>query len=118
MAASYLKMFQKFTADESEILKLAENHFLPDCEVLLWRTTKADDIPTPNTNKIVVLSSFFQHGFGLPTCEFLHNLLHHYQTELVHLNPNSILQIAVFLFMCKAFLAIPPSLPLFKSYFS
>jgi hypothetical protein len=50
-----------------------------------------EDIPTPHTNEIVVLSSFFQHRFGLPTCEFLRGLHHHYQIELVHLNPNSIL---------------------------
>jgi hypothetical protein len=76
-----------------------------------------EDIPTPNTNKIVVLSSFFQHGFGLPTCEFLHDLLHHYEIELVHLNPNSIIQIAMFVHLCEAFLGVPPKFSLFKSYF-
>jgi hypothetical protein len=70
-----------------------------------------------NTNKIVVLSSFFQHGFGLPICEFLHDLLHHYEIELVHLNPNSILQITVFVHLCEAFLTVPPNFSLFKSYF-
>jgi hypothetical protein len=52
---------------------------------------KGEDIHTPNTNEIMVLSSFFSCGFGLPTCEFLHGLLHHYQIELVHLNRNTIL---------------------------
>jgi hypothetical protein len=66
---------------------------------------------------IVVLSSFFPRGFGLPTYEFLHDLLHHYQIELVHLNPNSILQIVVFVHLCEAFLAVTPNFPLFKSYF-
>jgi hypothetical protein len=32
--------------------------------------SKREDIPTPNTNEIVVLSSF-QRGFNLPTCELL-----------------------------------------------
>jgi hypothetical protein len=77
--------------DESEILKLVENHFLPNRVVLQWRPTKGEDIPTPNTKEIVVFSSFFQRGFGLPACNFLRNLLQHYQIELVHLNPNSIL---------------------------
>jgi hypothetical protein len=86
MAASSLEMFQKSTADESEIQKLVQNHFLPDEEVLQWRPTNGEDIPTPNTNEIVVLSFFFQCGFGLPTCEFLYGLLHHYEIELVHLN--------------------------------
>jgi hypothetical protein len=76
-----------------------------------------EDIPTPNANKIAVLSSFFQDGFDLLTCEFLRGLLYHYEIELVHLNPNSILQIAIFLHLCEAFLSVPPNFPLLKSYF-
>jgi hypothetical protein len=52
-------------ADESEIRKLVVNHFLPDRAMLKWRPTAGEDLPTPNTNKIVVFSSFFQRGFGL-----------------------------------------------------
>jgi hypothetical protein len=117
MAASHPKMFQKSTADESKILKLVENHFLPDRKVLQWRPTKGEDIPTPNINKIVVLSSNFYHGFGIPTCEFLHSLLHHYQIKLICLNPSSICQITIFVYLCEAFLTVPPNFPLFKSYF-
>jgi hypothetical protein len=69
--------------------------------VLQWRPAKGENIQTPNTNEIVVMSSFFQYGFGLPTYEFLYSLLHHYQIELVHLNPNSILQIDVFVHLCQ-----------------
>jgi hypothetical protein len=64
-----------------------------------------------------VLCSFFPCRFGLPSYEFLRNLLHLYQIELVHLNPNSILQIVVFVHLCEAFLAVTPNFPLFKSYF-
>jgi hypothetical protein len=110
-------MFQKSTADENELLKLVTNLFLPDHEVLQWRLVKGKDILTPNTNEIVVLSSSFPHGFGLPTYEFLCGLLHHYQIELVHFNPNPILHIPTFVHLCEAFLAVPPNFPLFKSYF-
>jgi hypothetical protein len=65
----------------------------------------------------VVLYSFFQRGFGLPTCEFLRDHLRHYEIELVHLNPNSILQFAIFVYLCKTFLGVPLNFPLFKSYF-
>jgi hypothetical protein len=64
-----------------------------------------------------MLSFFFQHGFGLRTCEFLRGLLHHYEIELVHLNPNSIIQIVAFVHLCEAFLSVPPNFFLFKSYF-
>jgi hypothetical protein len=94
-----------------------EKNLHPSHTMLQWRPTKGEDIPTPNTKEIVVLLAFFQHGFGLPTCEFLCGLLHHYQIELVHLNPNSILHIVIFVCLCKAFLIVPPNFPLFKSYF-
>jgi hypothetical protein len=55
--------------------------------------------------------------FGLPTCDFLHEHLNHYQIKLVHLNPNSILQITIFVHQCEVILAIPPNSPLFKNYF-
>jgi hypothetical protein len=65
----------------------------------------------------VVLCSFFQCGFGLPTGEFLCGLLHHYKIELLHLNPNSIIQIAIFVHLCETFLGVPPNFPLLKIYF-
>jgi hypothetical protein len=48
---------------------------------------------------------------------FLRGLLHHYEIKLVHLNPNSIFQIVVFVHLCEAFLGVPLNFPLFKSYF-
>jgi hypothetical protein len=50
MAASHLEIFKKSIADEKEILKLVHNHFLPDRELLRWRSTNGEDIRTPNTN--------------------------------------------------------------------
>jgi hypothetical protein len=88
MAASHPEMFRPSTVDESPLLKLVENHLLLSHAVLLWRSAKDEDILTPSTNKIVVLTSFLQRGFGLSACEFLRGL-HHYKVELVHLNPNS-----------------------------
>jgi hypothetical protein len=76
--ASHPKMFQPSTVDETKILKLVETHFHPNRAMLQWRSTKGEDSPTPNTKETVVLSSFFQHGFRLPSNEFFHDLLHHY----------------------------------------
>jgi hypothetical protein len=64
-----------------------------------------------------VFTSFFQCGFGLLVCNLFRGLLDHYKIELVHLNPNSILQIAIFVDICEAFLRISPSFPLFRNYF-
>jgi hypothetical protein len=78
--------------------------------------TKGEDIPTPNSNEIVVLPPFFIRSFGLPNREFLCGLLHYYQIELVHLSPNSILKIIIFVLLCEAFLVVYPNFPLFKHY--
>jgi hypothetical protein len=86
MAASHPHLFQLSIADESEVHKLVANHFLLDSAVLQWCPVVGKDIPTPNTIKIVVFFSFFECGFGLPTCDFLHIQLDHYQIELFHLN--------------------------------
>jgi hypothetical protein len=85
--------------------------------VLPWCPAAGGDIPTPNTNEIVVLPSIFQRGFGLLACDLLCGLLDHYQIELVYLNPNSILQIAVFVHLCEAYLRILTNFPLFMNYF-
>jgi hypothetical protein len=106
MAALHPHLFQASVMNESEIHKLVANHFLLDRAVLQWHTATGEDLPTPNTNKIVVFSSFFQHGFGLLAYDFFRGLLDHYQIKLVYLNPNSILQIVVFVHLCKAFLLI------------
>jgi hypothetical protein len=117
MAASHPHLFQQFIADESEIPQLVTNYFLLDQSVLQWHPAVREDIPTPNTKEIIVFSSFFQHRFGLHACDFLRGLLNHYKIELVHLNPNSILQIVVFVHLCEAFIGIPPNFPLYKNYF-
>jgi hypothetical protein len=59
MAALHPHPFQQSIVDESEINKLVENHFLPDRVVLQWRPAIGEDIPTLNSNEIVVFSSFF-----------------------------------------------------------
>jgi hypothetical protein len=58
-AASHPRLFQQSVVDENEILKLVKNCFLPDRAVLQWHAAIGEDIPTPNTNEIVVFSSFF-----------------------------------------------------------
>jgi hypothetical protein len=77
MATSHLHLFQQSITNESEIHQLVVNYFLPNRAVLQWHPTIVEDIPTPNTKDIVVFSSFFQYGFGLPVCDFLHGLLDH-----------------------------------------
>jgi hypothetical protein len=75
-AALQLHLFQLSVADESEIRKLVTNHFLLDRAVVQCHPATGEDLPTPNTNEIVVFSSFFQRGFGLwPVISFVDSLI-------------------------------------------
>jgi hypothetical protein len=71
MVASHPHLFQLSIADESEIRMLIANYFLLDCAVLQWHPIAREDIPTPNTNEIVVFSSFFQRGKWPPGLRLL-----------------------------------------------
>jgi hypothetical protein len=82
MATSHPYLFQQSIAVENKIFKLVKNHFLSYRVVLQWRPAIGEDIPTPNTKEIMVFSSFFLRGFGLPAYFFLHGLLDHYKIEL------------------------------------
>jgi hypothetical protein len=95
MAASHPKMFKSSSTDESEIRKLVDDHLLPPRAILQWRPVKDEEIPTPNTNEIMVSKSFFERVFELPASDFFRDLLNHFKIELIHLNPISILQITV-----------------------
>jgi hypothetical protein len=74
MAASHPHLFQPSVSDENEIRKLVASHFLPDHAVLQWHPAVGENIPTPNTNEIVVFA-FFQRALGLLVCDFLHGHL-------------------------------------------
>jgi hypothetical protein len=55
MSASHLEQFKPSFIDEVELHKLVEKHLLPNRAVLQWQPAKNEEIPTPNTNKIIVL---------------------------------------------------------------
>lgn len=55
----------------------------------------------------VVFTPFFKHGFEIPCGDFFQGLLYYYRIELVHLNPNSILDIKVCIHLCEVYLGIP-----------
>jgi hypothetical protein len=78
----------------------------------------ADGFPRPCQDEVVILLPFFVRGLGFPYCDFLRQLLDFYRIELVHLNPNSILQILVlgFISMRLSLEFLPPSI--FSAVFS
>ena len=51
---------------------------------------------------------FLIRGLALPVSPFFCGLLDFYELNLTHLNPNSILQVSIFVHLCEAYLGILP----------
>ena len=49
-----------------------------------------DDVPAPPDGYVVSFALFHERGLMVPHHPFFLGLLHHYQIELQHLNPNGI----------------------------
>jgi hypothetical protein len=57
---------------------------------------------------------FLIRGLALPASPFFRSLFDFYSLNLTHLNPNFVLQIAMFVHLCEAFLGILPHFGLWK----
>ena len=105
------------TVMEGGLRQMVADGVLPEKTIIGWHATEGEEFPTPNTEEIVVFEAFFYRGFGLPTSDFFRGLLNFYGIELIHLNPNSVLQISTFIHFCEGFLGIRPHFNLFRSLF-
>jgi hypothetical protein len=91
---------------KSDLLHLVETRVLPPKELCSWRIWRGVTVPTEDTHEAVVYVLFLIHGLALPVSPFFRGLLDFYDLNLTHLNPNPILQVAIFVHLCEAFLGI------------
>jgi hypothetical protein len=99
---------------ESDLLRLVDVGVLPPKELCSWRICHGVTIPTEDTHKSVVYVPFLIRGLALPVSRFFHGLLDFYNLNMTHLNPNSILQISIFVHLCEAYLRILSHFGLWK----
>jgi hypothetical protein len=99
---------------ESDLLLLVDVGILPPKELCSWRICCGVTVPTEDTHESVVYVPFLVHGLALPISPFFRDLLDFYNLNLTHLNPNSILQISIFVHLCKAYLGVLPHFGLWK----
>jgi hypothetical protein len=78
----------------------------------------SEAIPSPSPGYVVSFIAFHERGFEVPTSHFMRALLHHYGVELHNLNPNSIMQAAIFAAVCEGFLGIEVHWDLWTHLFS
>jgi hypothetical protein len=99
---------------ESDLLHLVETRVLPSKELCSWRIWREVTVPTEDTHEAIVYVSFLIRGLALPVSPFFRGLLDFYDLNLIHLNPNSIIQVAIFVHLCEAFLGILPHFGLWR----
>jgi hypothetical protein len=98
---------------ESDLLHLVDVGVLPPKELCSWRICRGVTIPTEDTHESVYIP-FLIRSLALPVSPFFHGLLDFYDLNLTHLNPNSILQVSIFIHLCEAYLRILPHFGLWK----
>jgi hypothetical protein len=99
---------------ESDLLRLVDVGVLPPKEFCSWRIFHGVTVPTKDTHESIVYVPFLIRGLALPISPFFRCLLDFYNLDLTHLNPNSILQISIFVHLCEAYLRILPHFGLWK----
>jgi hypothetical protein len=99
---------------ESDLLYLVSVGVLSPKELCSWRIYRGVTIPTEDTHESVIYIPFLIRGLALPISPFFRGLLDFYHLNLTHLNPNSILQVSIFVNLCEAYLGILPHFGLWK----
>jgi hypothetical protein len=99
---------------ESDLLHLVSVGVLPPKELCSWWICRGVTVPIEDTHESVIYIPFLICGLALPISPFFRGLLDFYHLNLTHLNPNSILQVSVFVHLCEAFLGILPHFGLWK----
>lgn len=103
-----------FIVSKTNLLHLVEIGVLSSKELCSWRVWKGITVPTVDTQKSMVFVPYLIRGLGLPISPLFCGLLDLYSLNLTHLNPNSILEIAIFVHIWEAFLGISPHFGLWK----
>jgi hypothetical protein len=99
---------------EPDLLHLVSIGVLPPRELCSWRICHGVTILIEDTHESVIYVPFLLRGLGLPISPFFRGLLDFYCLNLTHLNPNSILQISIYIHLCEAFLGVLPHFGLWK----
>jgi hypothetical protein len=99
---------------ESDLLHLVSIGVLSPKELCSWRICHGVTVPTEDTHESVIYVPFLLRGLALPISPFFRGLLDFYHLNLTHLNPNSILQISIYVHLCEAFLGVLPHFGLWR----
>jgi hypothetical protein len=112
------KEWKKSKAKTKDLLALANNGFLREKEMDMWRAAAGDPYPMEkNPDEIPMFARFVERGLALPASDFFKGLLKYHGIEYLNLNPNRIFHVFVFVHYCEAFVGIKPHWVLFWKFF-
>jgi hypothetical protein len=100
---------------EDKIQSLVDHGLLRLKAEVEWKAAVGEEFPTEDVKEQVVFTSYFDRGFNLPVGDFFRDLLYDYKLELVHLVPNSITIVLMFIHFCEVYLGISPHLLLWRN---
>lgn len=110
--------WKRCSASESQIQRFVEAGLLQSKDLIGWRSGEKDAWPfETNPAETVSFLPFHERGLGLPTSDFFRGLLEYYGLQLIHLNPNGIFQVSIYVHFCEAFLGIKPHFQFFRKLF-
>lgn len=96
--------WKRSTMKDTEIQALVDAKLLQEQVVAGWRCSFVNHwMFETHPDETVVVARFVERGLALPTSDFFRGLLDYYSLQLVHLNPNGILHIYIFVHLCEAF---------------
>ena len=110
-------MWKPSSVKHEDLEKLVEDGLLQPQAVAGWRVDPGMAWPFNEIEEIVVFTLFYERGFSTPAHDFLRGLLFFYGLELIHLDPNSILQLSLYIHLCEAILGIDPHFHLWRHLF-
>lgn len=109
-------VWKKSTCKEKDLLGSMVEGLLQSREVVDWHPA-TDVWPTEFTNETPLFTHFVERGLALPPSDFFYGLLFFYDIQGVHLNPNGIIQVSIFVHLCEAFFGIKLHFNLFRYLF-
>jgi hypothetical protein len=105
------------TMTEAKIQALVDRGLLRLKAEVELKAAVGEQFSTEDVKEQVAFASYFERGFNLPVGDFFRGLLYYYKLELVHLVPNSITIVSMFIHFCEVYLGISPHFLLWRYLF-
>ena len=111
------RYWSKCHVTEAQLKTMAEEGLIPPHKDGGWRSAEGEDVPNPQADERVMLTSHIFRGLGFPPSTFFLDVCEHYGLQPHNLTPNSILYIAGYQAMFECWLGLRPRLDFFRYVF-